>query len=243
MQRHKMILSSEKFYTLFANFYRDYSHNRRDYISAVNRFIYTEVSSPKSMIDIGSGDGIRGKDIGDSLGVKRITLVDNSDGMIALAKKVQGSDVILADISDQNFQIDIKYDLVTVLWNVLGHVPLENRTTALINISKLINDGGSIFIDVNNRYNVSHYGIIAVLMNIFKDIFQPSKLNGDFTCKILTPIGEIGTIGHIFNLFEIEKLFKTADLKIEKRKIINYRSGKICKTFLGGQLVYKLSKS
>jgi len=59
---------------------------------------------------------------------------------------------------------------------------------------------------------------------------------------VITVNGEIETTVHIFNPFEIEKLIKLAGLKIEKRKIINYRSGKICKTIFGGQLVYKLSK-
>lgn len=238
-----MIFTSEKFYTLFASSYRDYSFNKKGYLSAVNKFIQEETLSPKSMIDVGSGDGKRGRDIGDILGIEKITLIDNSDGMIALAKNIHGADIIFTDISNSRFQTEKKYDLVTLLWNVLGHIPSDSRAIALANLVKLVNNGKSIFIDVNNRYNISHYGIKAVLRNILKDIFLPNKSTGDFTLKVLTSKGEIETIVHIFNPFEIERLIKSAGLKIEKRKIINYRNGKACRTIFGGQLVYKLSKA
>jgi 2-polyprenyl-3-methyl-5-hydroxy-6-metoxy-1,4-benzoquinol methylase len=237
-----MIFTSEKFYTLFASSYHDYSFNKKGYLSAVNKFIQEEVLSPKSMIDVGTGNGRRGRHIGDLLGIEKITLVDNSKGMIALAEKIHGVDVIFADISDPKFKTERKYDLVSFLWNVLGHIPSENRITALTNLVKLANDSKQIFIDVNNRYNISHYGFFAVVKNLLKDIFSSNKINGDFNLKVMTADGEIETTVHIFNPFEIEKLIKSAGLKIEKKRIINYRSGKICKTFWGGQLVYKLSK-
>jgi 2-polyprenyl-3-methyl-5-hydroxy-6-metoxy-1,4-benzoquinol methylase len=237
-----MIFNSEKFYNLFASSYSDYSANKKEYLSAVNKFIQEETVSPKSMIDVGAGDGKRGRYLGDILGIEKITLVDNSEGMILLARKVLGADVVFTDISSSKFETKQKYDQVSLLWNVLGHIPLEGRITALENLSKLANDNRPIFIDVNNRYNISHYGIIAVFKNFLKDIFLPSKSNGDFKLKITTVNGEIETVVHIFNPFEIKKLIKLAGLKMEKRKIINYRNGKICKTFWGGQLVYKLSK-
>jgi len=237
-----MIFTSEKFYTLFASSYCDYSLNKIVYISAVNKFIQEEALSLKSMVDVGSGDGKRGRLIGDILGIEKITLIDNSEGMIALANNIEKADVVFEDISSLRFENKNKYDLVSLLWNVLGHISSEGRIITLMNLAKLVNDGKSIFIDVNNRYNISHYGFPAVVKNILKDIFLSNKTNGDFNLKVITVNGEIETTVHIFNPFEIEKLIKLAGLKIEKRKIINYRSGKICKTIFGGQLVYKLSK-
>jgi 2-polyprenyl-3-methyl-5-hydroxy-6-metoxy-1,4-benzoquinol methylase len=237
-----MILTSEKFYTLFAISYRDYSFNKKEYLSAVNKFIKNEALSPESMIDVGSGDGRRGRYIGDILGIAKITLIDNSEGMVTLAKRVHGTDVIFSDISSPRFEIKHTYDLVSLLWNVLGHIPRESRPIALTNLAKLVNDDGLIFIDVNNRYNVSHYGFLAVMKNVLKDIFSSNKANGDFNLSMMTKNGEIKTTVHIFNPFEIERIIRSAGLKIEKREIINYRNGKICKTIFGGQLVYKLSK-
>ncbi|MFA7252243.1 MAG: class I SAM-dependent methyltransferase [Candidatus Paceibacterota bacterium] len=237
-----MMLPSKTFYTLFAGSYTEYSHNKAEYLSAVNRFIKNESVSPKSMIDVGAGDGKRGKYIAGVLSLEGFTILDNSDGMIALAREIPGARIIQADISQPEFDIKQSYDLVLSLWNVLGHILPANRKTTLMNLASLVSPGGSIIIDVNNRYNVSHYGVWSVVKNILRDVFMSNKSNGDFKLKIKTDKGEIETIVHIFNPLEIEKLIKTAGLVVEKRKIINYDNGKDCKSFFGGQLVYKLKK-
>jgi hypothetical protein len=89
---------------------------------------------------------------------------------------------------------------------------------------------------------VSHYGIKNVLKNICKDIFVPRKSNGDFELNIDTDKGKINTTVHIFNPYEIERLFKSAGLTILKREIISYDTGEIKDNFWSGQLVYKLTK-
>ncbi len=236
-----MKFPSDKFYTLFSRSYHEYSSGKVKYLNAVNSFIVKESISPKSMIDVGCGDGRRARKIADVLKINHLVMIDNSDGMIELAKNNLGVTVHKNDISDHGFIIGDRYDLVTHLWNVLGHVPSSNRKTAVVNMSKLVTHNGYIYIDVNNRYNISHYGFISVCRNIFKDILKPNDVNGDFNLKVITPNGQIETIVHIFSPFEIEELIKSAGLKIEKRKIINYVSGKSCKTIFGGQLLYKIS--
>ena len=106
----------------------------------------------------------------------------------------------------------------------------------------MVNDKGFIFLDVNNCYNAVHYGIKATLKNICKDILTPKISNGDFELNINTDQGQINTIVHIFNPNEIKHLFKSAGLKILKRKIINYKTGEVESKFWNGQLVYKLAK-
>lgn len=236
-----MKFSSDKFYTLFSRFYHEYSSGKVKYLNSVNSFIVKESISPKSMIDVGCGDGKRARKIADVLKINQLVMIDNSDGMIELAKNNLGVTVHKNDISDPGFIIGGRYDLVTHLWNVLGHIPSNNRKTAIDNMSKLVTDNGYIYIDVNNRYNVSHYGFISVLRNILKDILKPNDTNGDFNLKVATPNGQIETLVHIFSPFEIERLIKSSGLKINERKIINYIDGKSCKTIFGGQLLYKIS--
>ncbi|MEI8327918.1 MAG: class I SAM-dependent methyltransferase [Candidatus Taylorbacteria bacterium] len=238
---------SNIFYTKYANSYEKYSLNKEVYLTAVDEFVIKSLSSkrpPKTMIDIGSGNGKRGKRIADILKVEKLTNVDSSKGMIKLANRILGTEVILADISDDSLKLTGKYEVLISLSNVLSHVPTEdNRILALVNISKLMTENSLLFIDVNNRYNILNYGFKSVIRNVFKDIFLPNKANGDFNLHLQIRDDLINTVVHIFNPFEIEKLFKLSGLKILERKIINYKNGKENRSIFGGQLVYKLSKS
>lgn len=234
--------SSKDFYTQFADSYEHYSSSKKAYISAVDGFIKENVGQIKTMVDVGAGNGKRGKRVADMLNVNNFTLIDNSDGMIALLEDVSDARIVRADISSPEFKSEIKYEVVLCLWNVLGHVPNGGRVVALKNLASLMGDNGSIFMDINNRYNIAHYGPMAVLKNIFKDVFLPSIFNGDFNLTFDTETGPINTSVHIFKSSEIEYLIKLAGLTIEKRSIINYITGEKAKNIFGGQLVYKLSK-
>ena len=234
--------SSDQFYTQFAKSYAQYAVGRQFYLSAVNNFIKQETGTVETMVDVGSGDGKRSRQISELLNIKNITLIDNSEGMIDLAQNIPGVFIMKMDISSTESKSDKKYDLVLCLWNVLGHITADKRKIALRNIASLVNNNGIIFLDVNNRYNIANYGIKSVFKNILKDIFIPKKSNGDFDLKIDIDGTRINTIVHIFRPIEIENLLKSAGLHISKRKIIDYKTGKIKDYFWQGQLVYKLTK-
>lgn len=234
--------SSDQFYTQFAKSYAQYASTKQPYLFAVNNFIKKETGTTETMIDIGSGDGKRSKKISELLNIKNITLVDNSEGMIDLAKNILGVLIIKTDISSTEFKPDKKYDLVLCLWNVLGHITVDKRVVALKNIASLVNENGIIFLDINNRYNVANYGTKSVIINIIKDIFNPKKSNGDFDLKINIDGSRLNTTVHIFNPFEIENLLKSVGLSILKRQIIDYKTGKTKNYFWQGQLAYKLKK-
>lgn len=234
--------SSSTFYSYFAKTYSCYSSLKKEYLSAVNNFIRTESGFPKSLIDVGAGDGKRSKTLADLLYIDNITLVDNSNGMLRLLKKIPGATVIKSDISSVNFGIDNKYDVVLCLWNVIGHIPVSDRKRALTNLAYLVKDDGVIFLDVNNRYNTSQYGIKSAAINILKDCIYKKSSNGDFVLDINTPLRKIQTIVHIFSPQEIEHLISSAELTIGKRMIVNYKSGKMEKYIWNGQLIYKLLK-
>jgi SAM-dependent methyltransferase len=194
------------------------------------------------MIDVGSGDGKRGRLISDIFGLTRFTAVDNSDGMIEELRKIEEAEVIYADISDESFRINRKHDLVLFLWNVLGHVPTDKQKIALTNLANIVEANGVIFLDVNNRYNIKHYGFRSVIKNAFKDIIKRDKANGDFPLFLKTDKGEIETVVHIFNPLEIKKLIKSAGLEIQKMVVVDYSNGKIGRNIFSGQLVFKLKK-
>lgn len=238
----KNLASSNDFYTGFSESYGDYASQRKEYIAAVNRFAIDEAGSVSTVIDVGSGDGTRAVEIFKKMGASHLILVDSSDGMLDHLRKIADAVVIDADISSTEPITEEKYDVVLCLWNVLGHVPADKRRVALINLGSLLEDSGFIVLDVNNRYNISQYGLKSVMINIVKDIFSPQDSNGDFELNIDTEHETIGTVVHVFNPFEIKRLIRSANLKILKKRVIDYKDGGLCRSIFGGQLVYTLAK-
>ncbi len=235
--------SSDEFYTKFAPFYENYSHAKKDYISCVNNFIIHESKPHLKVVDIGGGNGKRSQLISHSIHASSLTIIDNSKGMADLTHSIKDLQMVFADISDSKFQSDDTFGIAICLWNVLGHIPTqEKRKIALMNMANLIEDNGFLFIDVNNRYNISNYGLKAVLKNIYDDIFDTDGNKGNFELHVDIGNEKIQTRVHIFNPFEMNDLIKSSGLKIIKKQFINYKTGKKSKTMFGGQLVYKLIK-
>ncbi len=233
--------SSDDFYTKFASEYANYASGKKVYISAVNSLICKESDSPLNIVDVGSGDGLRGKSIADSLDVRDVTFLDNSDGMLALSKQIEGVSVNKVDITSSEFIPGRKYDLVLCLWNVLGHIStIEGRKNAVLNLAKLLTNNGVLFIDVNNRYNSSHYGKMAVAKNMIHDVFKAPNLVGNFDLCINIESCTIKTSVHIFNPLEIEDLIESSGMVIERKWIVNYDTGKTEKHFWNGQLLFKI---
>jgi 2-polyprenyl-3-methyl-5-hydroxy-6-metoxy-1,4-benzoquinol methylase len=73
------------------------------------------------------------------------------------------------------------FDAILCLWNVLGHIESnQKRLTALKNMKGLLSPKGTIFIDVNNRYNANSYGYFRTLGRLLFDVIHPPKKRGCF---------------------------------------------------------------
>src|SRR5882724_5920225 len=149
-------------YDLVAPGYAELSGRRRAYLDSVDMEISRRVpSGAASLIDVGAGDGRRALHIAGRAGISRVVLMEPSEGMRRL---------IPAGIEVWNERMEtlpdtgLKFDVVLCLWNVLGHVPSrESRVAALRNLGRVCSAGGSIFLDVLNRYNVAEGGVGKVL--------------------------------------------------------------------------------
>jgi len=239
-----MILTSKEFYDKFSSHYHEYSKQRQRYLKKIDELICASGrdSLSSSLVDIGCGYGTRAIRLAKSLGIKNITLVDNSPGMLNYLD-ASGNDRILSDVSDNDFLVGKKYDMVLCLWNVLGHIETkEKRVAALKNMAHLLTDNGKLYIDVNNRYNTAHYGIVSVIRNIFASVFLFYKKNGDFPLQVKNPESTLRTKVHIFTNFEMNRLFKASKLRILERKIIDYQDGTEKKSSFAGQLFFIASK-
>ena len=152
---------SQNMYNRLAPFYREYSIGRSRYIKAVDRILRQELTSKRrSLLDLGTGDGERIKNAlkGHLHKFNKIYLVENSSNMIKQIKTVPPMEIINKDFSAKNFSLKEKFDCVTCLWNVLGHIPEKNVLTALTNIKEHLSPTGVAIIDINNRQNIKQYG-------------------------------------------------------------------------------------
>lgn len=232
---------SQKMYDSLAPGYRNYSQSRLLYLNAVDSVVRQYLTPESSVIDFGSGDGVRVHNIAKNI-TSKLCLVENSCNMITKIKDQYPRALILnQDFADVNFQTGKKYDIAICLWNVLGHLGNEQRVlTGLTNIRKTVRKNGIVILDINNRHNISQYKIKAV-KNIIKDVFTYKFANGDIKFNISINGQNIPSYVHIFNKHEIEKLIDAAGFEIKSGVYINYANGDIEKSPLFGQLCYVLT--
>lgn len=243
------MVSSEELYNKFAPYFRLYSKKRNVYLNSVDKLILENLPENKAnMLDVGCGDGMRGKHLFDKIEGKYLLMIDSSPEMIALSKKYENSKikVELCDISRSNRTNDKgRFDVILCLWNVLGHIPNDRkRLNALRKMQSLLSRKGRLFLDISNRYNVRYYGFKKVAGNLIKDVIKPTSKNGDFNYQItINPKTVLDSTSHFFTPFEMRKLLKESSLKIIKEIPVDYSTGKIRSTIFGGQLFYILSNS
>jgi len=210
-----------------------YSKSKKNYLEAIDRLILKKIPIGKTIIDVGSGSGTRIKKLSGKLQPKKLLCVDSSDEMVKKCQKDQLS-VIKYDISSGQVECHDKFDFVSCLWNVLGHVDSsEGRTLAIKYMFDSLKPGGRLIIDVNNRYNIKNYGLRSVLRNIYSDKFGLSK--GDFDLKLSGNSSMITKV-HVFTKKEIIRLLEKIGFKIEEVKYFNYSTGEEEKNSWSGQI-------
>ncbi len=241
-----MILESEIFYNYFSSEYEDYSKKRKVYTSSIDDIIINRLKNIPliSVLDIGGGTGRRTSKISSKLNTHKVVILERSEEMLKIAKQKTNYICIQANIAESNVFQGETFDALLCLWNVLGH--LNNQVECIStfrNIRTNMGEESLLFLDVNNRYNVSQYGLFNVIRNIFKDLVHDSFLNGNFIVTFFNKNRPLTTVVHLFNPFEIKHLIYLSGLKIEKELFINYSSGKVQKTCFTGQLFYILKKN
>lgn len=227
------VLNAIAAYDSVAPGYAELSERRRAYLDAVDAEILRRVpSGASSLIDVGAGDGRRALEIAKRAGIRRVVLVEPSEGMRGL---------IPTDVEVWHDRIETladsgpKFDVVLCLWNVLGHVPSrELRVAVLENLGQRCSAGGLIFLDVINQYNIAECGVGAVVRRFF------SLQNGDVPVTWKTSAGEVATQGHVFTAGEMERLFREAGLETAERIVLNYETGQREAWTVAGNFLYVL---
>lgn len=238
---------SDKLYTQLSPHYRSYSQKRSAYINAINQIIIKECSylvlNKKNLIDFGSGDGIRSSELHKKLKTKNLILIDSNKDMIQKCLKIKNAKTKKIDISKNEISFNNKSDIALCLWNVLGHIETPNkRYVALKNIAKIMNENSYLFLDINNRNNISSYGLKAI-RNILIDKFSNKKSfeNIDFYIHVNNNY-KLKAKVHLFKYNEIDDYINKLNMKIVRKYYIDYKTGAIKKFFFQGQILYVIKK-
>ncbi len=229
-----------KAYDAVAPIYAEYASKRKAYIQGVDSLVLSHLKSKSSLMDVGSGDGLRLREILSQSQIKSAIAVEPSSEMAKRCRVNANVEVIESTIDKLNHgQL---YDVITALWNVLGHVPSELRIPSLQKMASSLTAQGIIMLDVNNRHNAPAYGHFKVLTRRLVDYFDFDEKRGD--CYYDWQIGEtkIPSYGHLFIHQEMLSLFQAASLNVQMCCAVNYENGVTSTSLTKGQLFYVLKK-
>lgn len=226
-------------YDALAPHYHAVAARREHYLQAVEQIIVKQIGEANSLLDLGAGDGARTLRIAQAARIGCVAAVEPSARMCeALEGKMPFWRCRLTELPD----LEMKFDVITCLWNVLGHLgTTEERVLALAKARKLLSPHGSLFIDVNHRHNASAYGWAKTLWRIAHDGMFWRCQDGDVTVSWNVGGRPIRTRGHLFIEKEVQGLCRRAGLVINQCWAVNYETGSVQDSSLLGNLLYRLS--
>jgi SAM-dependent methyltransferase len=224
--------------------YPAFAERRGSYLQAVEDLIVSRIPAGSgSLLDVGAGDGSRALRIAASVGIQRVALVEPSGG---ISRHVPNTAEVwrlrAEDLNPKN--IAERFDVVTCLWNSLGHVVGdESRLHALRNMAQLLSPHGQLFIDVTHRYNARTYGLSATCSRWIKDFIVRDPRNGDVTTSWRVGESRISTYGHVFTHQEVMQLATSSALDFEARIVVDYENGAVRRLPWLGNLLYVFRRS
>lgn len=226
-----------KFYDLIAEDYKNISFKKKTYLNGIDEIILKYLKDKKKILDAGSGDGIRLEKLKKKLKNCNFISIEPSRKMYEQFKKNSKIPIKNFGLEKIN-KINQKFDAITCLWNVFGHIKNNKRRIHILkNIKKKLKPKGYLIFDINNRHNAKQYGIIRVLFRIVLDKFFFKEKRGDARYEILKNNKKIIGSGHLFTEYEIKKLIKKSNFKLKKIYYVNYVNGKIEKISFFGQIL------
>lgn len=228
-------------YDRIAPVYPRIAAHRHAYLRAIGDLVVAHIpAGSRSLLDVGAGDGTRAFHIAKQTGITEIVLLEPSAGMRRNAPAT-------AEIWPQraeNVHSDRHFDVITCLWNVLGHIPsTEARIGVLAGLAGLLTPQGRMFLDVNHRYNLRSYGGFRTAARFVYDNLRPDDRHGDVTVSWNVGAEECSTYGHVFTGRELRRLAQAAGLQIEKSIVVDYQTGSVRRFAFEGNLFFVLSRA
>jgi len=223
-------------YDRIAPVFAGIAEQRRSYLDRIDQLVISAISDgSRSMLDVGSGDGVRARRIAQAKGISELVLVEPSVAMQSPNTEFR------AIRAEELRSVEGEFDVVTCLWNVLGHIfPAASRMEVLRQFARLVSSEGRIFIDVQHRYNARHYGAIPTALRFLHDHLHWNETNGDVVVAWAIEQVRCTTRGHVFTHREFRSLANAAGLKIEERFVVDYATGDCRRWSIEGHLLYVL---
>ncbi|MFY9727698.1 MAG: methyltransferase domain-containing protein [Bryobacteraceae bacterium] len=228
-------------YDRVAPVYARLAAERAAYLDAIDRLVISEIPpGSRSLLDVGAGDGARAARIAGAAGLRDLVLLEPSAAMRSRCSAQASIWALRAeDLRSRNGS----FDIITCLWNVLGHIlPAGARVEVVRQFARLASPQGRIFIDLNHRYNARHYGALMTAARFLRDRLSPGDGNGDVRVAWNVEGGRVSTTGHVFTHREFTALCRAAGLRIEKRFTVDYASGQLRQRSFEGNLLYVLRR-
>ncbi|MFO0388295.1 MAG: class I SAM-dependent methyltransferase [Alphaproteobacteria bacterium] len=228
-------------YDAIAPSYAEYSSTRQAYLDAVDQLVIEHLKPSARLLDIGSGDGRRLKKITSHHKLTDVVAIEPSENMATICRQSTGFTVHPICGDSLNNLDEKPFDVITVLWNVFGHMPDSSvRLKTLQAMAKKLKPDGIVMLDVNNRHNQLSYGRWNVLKRRIIDAVAFDEKRGDAHYEWKIGDKSFPASGHLFTPAEMQKLFNNAGFKVEKRWSVNYATGAISASPFNGQLFYVL---
>ena len=231
-------------YDRLAPYYSEFSKRRAAYLRRVEEQIAARIpAGARSLLDVGAGDGGRALHIASVAGISRVVLLEPSVKMSS--ETPAGYEVWRRRAEDLDVGgIAERFDVITCLWNVLGHISgFDKRVRALNAAGQVISPKGLLFVDVIHRYNVRSYGATMTAARWLRDRIAPGDSNGDVRARWQTAAGDISTYGHVFTDGEMRRLAGATGLECAERIVIDYQTGAIRRASWTGNLLYVLRRA
>lgn len=233
-------------YDLLAPVYGQVAARRARYLASIEDLIVSSVPrGARALLDVGTGDGERGLRIARRLGARTAVLVEPSAQM---AGRI-GTRPILPLRAEQ-ITADSptfsgrRFDVITCLWNVLGHIDGEAaRIGVLSQLARLLAHDGLLFVDVQHRYNACAYGLPKTAARLLYDRLWPGERNGDVVVRWQLGAVRCATYGHVFSRPEVERIAAAAGLVAASRRIVDYETGCLRRFAVAGNLLYAFRRS
>lgn len=236
---------SDVYYSKISHIYRKVSETRANYTDSVDtllRRVISEFQEQKfTWLDVGSGDGFRLGKLSSGVNCDITAVEPVRDFRENIRKNCPRA--AIHHLNVESFRPEssefLGFDFVTCLWNVIGHS--DDPQEFLHSLRRLVAQGGVVFVDVNNRLNVSRYGALRVARNIlvarswgWREFRFPTYQDGAMT----------STLTWISSPSEISRMVVKAGFNVEKRLFVNYDTGKVSnRSWWSGQIVLVLRPS
>ena len=163
MSYNRKLSPSVAAYNRLTNQYRRISLSRAGYLNAVDEhFLSLARDEGFDWLDIGSGDGVRALSLNRTLN-KNLSVLEPSK-LLPENFRLEHPEVQIFRQSAENLSLKQEFDVVTMLWNVIGHV--DNLEACFAAIRDCLRPSGLLYFDANSALNIRRFGIRNVSRNL-----------------------------------------------------------------------------